>query len=67
MPRVLELAASEAAYFTAFDHVGMGEGLWPHLPPEHLPASLGLGGTLAFLTLTLTLTLTPNPNPNPNP
>lgn len=25
---------------------GTGEGLWPHLPPEHLPASLGLGGTL---------------------
>ena len=29
-----------------FKLCGAGEGLWPHLPPEHLPASLDLGGHL---------------------
>ena len=31
-----------------FKLCGTGEGLWPHVPREQLPASLGLGGTLAF-------------------
>ena len=46
--KLLRPLLSQDSMQQKFKLCGTGEGLWPHLPPEHLPASLGLGGTLEF-------------------
>jgi hypothetical protein len=44
--RLLRPLLSQESMQQKFKLCGAGEGLWPHLPPEHLPASLDLGGHL---------------------
>ena len=62
LPRVFELAASEAADFTAFDHSGATIAFLLHVFPASALTTIVLLGQVT-LTLTLTLTLTPSRPP----
>ena len=78
LPRVLlELAASRAADFAAFDHLGAAQASstsprratpcrasWPAAFPGPWPHASARCARWRTLTLTLT---NPNPNPNPDP
>eukprot|EP00964_Phaeocystis_antarctica_P041450 scaffold23688_cov51-Phaeocystis_antarctica.AAC.4 len=61
-PRVLELAASKAADFTAFNHIQVGSS---RALPSRLPAAL-VGGCLGRKPM-YPASLAPGFNPNPNP